>query len=1196
MHTPQILFIIASFIIGIALIVFAILAWRRRHVHSSAKFIALLLTAGAIWAVTYSFELVSPRLAGKTFWTKATYLGSVPITVFWFFFALTYSGRRAWLESRWIWLILVVPAITLLGVWTYPLQNLYWTFVDFEPGGALYSVETGQGPLYWLHHFYSYVLVLGGIFLLAQTAFQVRRHYRIQTLVILGAALFFLVRNIFFLLGFESIIALQLFSGLMTLGTVGAVWLMFSRRFPNVVPIARSTVVESMDDAVVVLDEQGQVADFNAMAREALGLTDEDLGNPAAEVFSDNPLLLEACQKENEQREFWLGENGERRAYELRLYPFYGKQDKRAGRLLVLDDVTAQKRTERALRRQLEELQVLHGVAVAAAQTRNEDLLIEQATGLIGETLYTDSFGVFLLDEEAQLLRAHPSYRHRRGLQLAPVPLGEGIVGSVAAEGRPRRVDSVSEASSYISTDPQTRSKLSVPLQLGDRIIGVVNVESVRPHAFTEADERLLITFAGQLATAIERGRLSEAEHATLEQIQALYRVASSLIGSPEPLRVLDAAAEDAAGALDADHVVLAVNKGEYDPPELRLGGREGMLPPASERLWRSLHQRVLKTLKPERVIRERDDHGTPLGSILVVPLSYHDAVRGSLSALKYSDESTFTPADLSLLEAMANQIAVAVENARLFETLEYRVAELQILQQTSLELTASLELSAVLERIAEHALNLVQAYSCSIHLLDVQSGEFDFGLSLRQDGWREKVESVPRSEGLTSTVARQGEPLVINDVFHHFLFASPEAQALGLRALAGFPLKRGDRVLGVLTVAYLTPHTFTEAQLRVLGLLASQAAIAIENAHLFEETERLKHFNENIVQGVAEAILIENVEGYFVFANPAGETLLGYREEELVGMHWKDLVLPVEYEKVQSEWQKRGEGVGSRYETVLLDRWGNEVPAIVSARPLFEGEAYAGVLVALMDITERKRVEEEREHLIRELDAFAHTVAHDLKSPLNALLGSAEILHAEYGSLSPEELKIITGGVEQSVSKMLSIIDELLLLASVRKQQEVQFRSLEMGRIVGDALERLHYVIEEQDAHIEVAESWPAVRGYGPWVEEVWVNYISNAVKYGGEPPEVELGFETLGSGGVRFWVRDNGQGIPEEAQRDLFTPFTRLEQVHATGSGLGLSIVRRIVERLGGEVGLESAPGEGSRFWFTLPSAPDGEPGVEG
>jgi two-component system sensor histidine kinase/response regulator len=114
----------------------------------------------------------------------------------------------------------------------------------------------------------------------------------------------------------------------------------------------------------------------------------------------------------------------------------------------------------------------------------------------------------------------------------------------------------------------------------------------------------------------------------------------------------------------------------------------------------------------------------------------------------------------------------------------------------------------------------------------------------------------------------------------------------------------------------------------------------------------------------------------------------------------------------------------------------------------------------------------------------------------------------------------------------------------------------------------------------------WPGASGYGPWVEEVWVNYLSNAIKYGGKPPHVELGAELQTNNMVCFWVRDNGPGIPPEARARLFTPFTRLDQVRTQGHGLGLSIVRRIVEKLGGQVGVTSASGQGSAFSFTLPA----------
>ena len=181
----------------------------------------------------------------------------------------------------------------------------------------------------------------------------------------------------------------------------------------------------------------------------------------------------------------------------------------------------------------------------------------------------------------------------------------------------------------------------------------------------------------------------------------------------------------------------------------------------------------------------------------------------------------------------------------------------------------------------------------------------------------------------------------------------------------------------------------------------------------------------------------------------------------------------------------------------------------------------------------------------------------------------------------------------------MGNIIDELLLLAGVRRTGVVT-EPLDMAGIVAEARLRLAHLIRDTQADIilQGASAWPVARGYGPWVEEVWVNYLGNALKYGGQPPRVELGADPFSTppksrgkeeGLVRFWVRDNGQGITPEDQARLFTPFTRLDQARAKGHGLGLSIVRRIVEKLGGQVGVESdgVPGQGSTFFFTLPGA---------
>lgn len=232
----------------------------------------------------------------------------------------------------------------------------------------------------------------------------------------------------------------------------------------------------------------------------------------------------------------------------------------------------------------------------------------------------------------------------------------------------------------------------------------------------------------------------------------------------------------------------------------------------------------------------------------------------------------------------------------------------------------------------------------------------------------------------------------------------------------------------------------------------------------------------------------------------------------------------------------------------------------------------------------EKRQAEEERERLIQELDSFAHTVAHDLKNPLTTIVTSASF--ARHAKLSFDDMQQTLDVIEQTAYKMRNIINELLLLSHVRKIEDIQREVLDMGLIALSAHERLTHLMKTYRAHLIFPEEWPLAVGYGPWIEEVWANYISNAIKYGGTPPRIELGGDTLTTAGMaRFWVRDNGAGLSQEEQQRLFTPFTRLSQARAQGHGLGLSIVQRIVEKLGGHVGVESTVGQGSLFYFTLP-----------
>lgn len=238
----------------------------------------------------------------------------------------------------------------------------------------------------------------------------------------------------------------------------------------------------------------------------------------------------------------------------------------------------------------------------------------------------------------------------------------------------------------------------------------------------------------------------------------------------------------------------------------------------------------------------------------------------------------------------------------------------------------------------------------------------------------------------------------------------------------------------------------------------------------------------------------------------------------------------------------------------------------------------------------EIKRIAQELEIKNRELDAFAHTVAHDLHNPLGMVVAYLSLLKNEFdtSAATTDTSQLFLSKALEMAQKSSQIIDGLLSFSRM-KNEKIERTHFDMGGVVQSALNRLQNKIEERQALIRLPESWPTVVGYSLWVEEVWVNYIGNAIKYGGMPPEISLGFEAGDDPEtLRFFVADNGPGMTPKQQSIIFDPFVRLQRdkdSNVEGTGLGLSIVSRIVGRLDGNVGVESEPGQGSTFHFTLP-----------
>lgn len=239
------------------------------------------------------------------------------------------------------------------------------------------------------------------------------------------------------------------------------------------------------------------------------------------------------------------------------------------------------------------------------------------------------------------------------------------------------------------------------------------------------------------------------------------------------------------------------------------------------------------------------------------------------------------------------------------------------------------------------------------------------------------------------------------------------------------------------------------------------------------------------------------------------------------------------------------------------------------------------------LDALDRQELIEELKIRNQDLDAFSHSVSHNLKNSISAIIGWTDVSTRYSEKISFDELLETMQKIRELGVNTNDTINALLLLAGVDSTDSVEMKPLPMLNIIEDALTRLEIEISACKAEILVPDTLPNCLGYRAWVEEVWMNYMSNALKYGGNPPKIEFGADELADKQVRYWIKDNGAGISETDSKNLFQTFTRLDSDSGIeGHGLGLSIVKRIVDKLGGEVAVESIIGEGSIFSFTLPA----------
>jgi len=354
----------------------------------------------------------------------------------------------------------------------------------------------------------------------------------------------------------------------------------------------------------------------------------------------------------------------------------------------------------------------------------------------------------------------------------------------------------------------------------------------------------------------------------------------------------------------------------------------------------------------------------------------------------------------------------------------------------------------------------------------------------------------------------------------------------------------------------------------------------------LFQGDVTIRVFLESLAEGV---VIIDN-QGTILLVNARAEQMFGYPKNDIVGKPHA-VLLPERFHRAHEEHvahffeEPKIRPMGLGLELAGRRRDGSEFPVEISLSFL---ETINGrlALAFISDITRRKEAEQALTDRNQELDAFAHTVAHDMKGSLHVLMSHCQYLDGSVRDIPFEQIQDSVGKIWKSGIKLDQIIEGLLLLSSISRESAPS-TPVDMAALVAEAIERLEILIDRRKAEIRLPDHFPTALGYGPWVEEILYNYISNAIKYGGTPPVVQLGGTVRSDGYVDFWVQDNGPGLTPEEQTGIFGYGRRRKETTEESYGLGLSIVKRIAEKLNGQVAVQSSVAGGSIFLFSLPLA---------
>lgn len=1224
----------------------ALLIWRRRTAPGVPAALAAL--AIAWWSATYALELSSTTLPAMELWDKLEYLGITALPVAILCMVLQYTGHGGWLTRRRLLLISAIPIITLVLRFTNEYHYLLHSPAVLERSGPFLVQEFAHGAWFWVFLAYTYLLYLAAFGLLWQAFVRSRGVYRQQIGVLLLGFIAPWVANALYVLRLNPLPYVDLTCFAFSLTAVAVTYNALRLRFFAILPVAREAVLDSMDDGVIVLDEQDRVVDFNPAAQRILGIVGAVrelplLGRPAAEAFAAYPQLAEHCRSAGPTRaEIALGAGEAQHFFDLRVLPLHDRGDSRAGRLLILHDVTAAKQSQESLNRRSQELARLYDTALElASQLDLQQLLhavVVRATDLLGGT----SGGLYLYRPEHDDLQFAVGYKVSEPFIGVVLQRGEGLSGKVLQSGAPISVEDYStwpERAPVYDGVP-FGAVLAVPVKWGERILGVLNVVREAGASFPAGDVRLLTLFANQAAVALANAQAYAEVQRRLREVEMLQQASASVVSTldlNEALqRIIDAAVQAIPAAqkgslhlLDEQRDALVMKTGHGFSREVMEAATfqvgEGYTG------WAFAHRQpiIIDNVKTDPRTKPIDlPEVQEEKSAICVPLLVKDKAIGTITLDSTLSYGAFHEGDLRSLEAFAAQAAIAIENARLYEAAQQELAErkraeaalresegqyrtlyaaaqrqaqeLVLLDQVRTVMARELELPVLFRTVVEAIAKTFGYALVSIYLL--QGDEL---VLQHHVGYEHPVEKIPIQKGITGRVARTGKPVLLQDVDSDpaFIRAAPE-----IISEVCVPLLDQGQVCGVLNIESAGPAPLAEADLRLMLALAEHVSMAIARARLYAAAHESEQRFRIAAQCTSDLIYEWDMRSgkQQWFGNVAD--VLGYPPDEVPRTieAWHRIIHPDDYERDQAAVQRHldtGEPYYSEFRIVAKDGRVRYLADRGVALRDEQGAPYKWI-GALSDITARVQAEQERQKLEAQLrqaqkmeavGLLAGGVAHDFNNVLTIILGNAELGLAGLQPDQPLHKELST--IQRAAQRGATLAQQLLAFS---RRQILQPRPLDLNAVVADFAAVFARALGVQvEVKLDLMREAASVLADPGALEQVLMNLSLNARD--AMPQGGTLSFATArvsvdeeharrqpgAKAGeyVRLSVADTGVGMDAETRERLFEPFFTTKEV-GKGTGLGLSVVYGIVSQHDGWIEVYSQPGQGARFEIYLPA----------